>query len=213
MRSHVARLLKKPVRSRKMLSVSLDQDQFEMVEKLSLFFSKETNHSFSKNQVVEEAVRAFVDESVNFIFDEYAFDIRNTTLTEMQQYKQVCTVNISELDTVVLPVRDDLACKQMLFERQSWNPVQLDREKLQTMKYVAFCFGHPTGAITHYARIKSFALLPGDINKQILHFYPPEPLGQQLEWREPGVSRLRRPRYTAFALLLEAKSIEELFGQ
>lgn len=213
MRSHVARLLKQPVRTRKMVSVALDADQFEMVEKLSLFFTRELGHNFSKNQVIEEAVRAFADESTDYIFDEYDLDLRNTTLTDLQQYKRICTIDISALDTVVLPVRDDESCKKMLFEDRQWNPVQLDHEKLHHLKYAAFCFGNPTGAITHYARIRSYVPAAGDTRKKILHFDPPETIGERLEWREQGRSRLRRPRYTAFALLLEAKNIEELFGQ
>lgn len=212
MRSHVARLLTKTPRSRKMLSVALDVEQLQMVEKLALFFSEKTGRVFSKTQIVEEAVKAFVDESAGFILDEYAFDIRDTPLTDLQQYKQIRTIDVGSLDTVVLPVRDETQARHRIFKECSWNPVQLDREKLQHIRCAAFCFGGPTSAITHYARIKSFALLPGDLRKQILHFYPPEPLGQRLEWREGG-ARLRRPRYTAFALLQSVKCIEELFGQ
>lgn len=213
MRNHVARLLKQSSKPRKMLSITLDTEQVELAEKLALFFSRETNHNFTRNQIIEESVRAFVSESVEFIAEEFDMDIRNTTLTEMQQYKRICAVDVSALDTVVLPVRDDDHCRELLFRSRRWNPVQLDNEKLLNLKYAAFCFGNPTSAITHYARIRSFAPAPGDPRKKILHFELPETLGQRLEWQEPAASRLRRPRYTALAILMEAKTIDELFGQ
>lgn len=211
LRSHVIKLLKQPVRKRRMMSVALDADQYELVEKLSLFLSREVGNSVSKNQVVEEAVRAFVIESVSYIAEEFDMDIYNTTLTELRDYKRISTIDVGALDTVVLPVRDDEDCRKLLFEQWRWTPVQLEGEKLRNLKFAAFCFGHPTGAITHYAAVKSYASLQEDPRKKILHFTPPEALGHPLEWRETG--RLRRPRYTAFAMLMEAKSIEELFGQ
>lgn len=213
MRSHVVRLLRQPVRERRMMSVALDSGQYELVEKLSLFLTRETGRNISKNQVVEEAVRAFVIESTGYISEEFEMDLYNTTLTELRDYKRVCTIDIGALDTVVLPVRDDMDCKRQLFQQRLWNPVQIDNEKLKNLKFAAFCFGHPTSGITHYAAIRSYAPAKDDPRKKILHFEPPETLAHSLEWRDAGRSRLRRPRYTAFAMLMEAKSIEELFGQ
>lgn len=202
--------MKRPQRVRKMMSVSLDKDQMELIEKLSLFFSRETNRSFSKNRVVEEAVRAFVEDSASYIAAEYDLDIHGVTLTEMQRYKQSSTVDIGVLDTVVLPVRDDEAARESVFSRCAWELSRLDREKLGGMKYAAFYFCSPTCSITHYAPLRSFAPCGGDARRQTIRFGTPEELGHTLEWRQAG-GRLRRPRYTAFSLLLEAKSIEELF--
>lgn len=211
MRNHVARILKKPVRERKMMSLSLDREQMELVEKLSLFFSRETQRGFSKNQVVEEAVRAFVKESADYIAEEFDMDIREIPLTEMQQYKRVCTVDIGVLDTVVLPIRDEDICRCQVFERSCWTPLQLDRDKLTNMKYAAFYFCTPTCAITHFARIKEFTPVADDPRKHVLHFDSMEELGKRIEWAQPTAGRLRRPRYTVFSLLLEAKTMEELF--
>lgn len=210
MKSHVQQLLQKPVRVRRMMSVSLDGSQMEQVEKLAIFFSYQLRRNFSKNQVVEEAVRAFVKESADYIAEEYEFDILNTALIEMQAFKQNTAVDVGVLDTVVLPVKNDRASRELLFSKRRWNPVQLDREKLSSMKYAAFYFCNPVCAVTHYAAIRSVTPDSENPKKQVLHFDPLEGLARQLEWEHPA-NRLRRPRYTVFSLLLEAKAIEELF--
>lgn len=211
MKRHVERPANQLAQDRKTLRITLDAEQVELLEKLSLFFSQEINQDFTKNRIIEEAVAKFVQETTDYISSEYALDIRRTALTDMRDYKQVCAVDIAALDTVVLPVRDSSACKDMLFNQRRWTPGHLNQKKLRGIKYAAFCFGAPTNAITHYARLRAFTSLPEDTQRQVLHFEDLEELGHRLEWKVPRESRLRYPRYTGFAMLLEAESIEELF--
>lgn len=211
MRSHVARILKKPVRTRRMMSVALDNEQMELVEKLSLFFSRETSRAFSKNQFVEEAVRAFADESAEYIAEQYDIDIRSITLTEMREYKRSTNVGVAAFDTVVFPAKDNDSAKLRLFSEQAWYPVRLDREKLEKIRYVAFYIGAPTSGITHYACISSREPIPGEPGKYKLNFDAPEALPRPVELGGLSAAGMRQPRYTTLALLLEALTMEELF--
>lgn len=211
MRSHVARILKKPMKIRRMMSVTLDGEQMEMVEKLSLFFSRETHRTFSKNQVIEEAVRAFADESAEYITEEYDMDIRSITLTEMQEYKRMTSVEVAAFDTVILPAKDNESCRRALFEEHMWYPVQLNSDKLKQIQFVALYIGAPCSGITHYARILSYGPLTGDPKKQILRFEPPEELPSKIELGDMNAAGMRRPRYTTLGLMLEAKLMEDLF--
>lgn len=211
MKSHVARILKGPVRVRRMMSLSLDSEQMELVEKLALFFSRETTRAFSKNQVIEEAVRAFTDESAEYIAEQYELDIRSATLTEMRQYKCSTNIGIASFDTVVLPMRNDEAARQRLFDEQACYPVQLDKEKLEKIRYIAFYIGAPTSGITHYANITAHEPILGEKRKYLLRFDSPEELPQMVELGGLQAAGLRRPRYTTLALLLEARTMDELF--
>lgn len=211
MKSHVAGILKKPVRARRTMRVALDGEQMDLVEKLSLFFSRETSRTFSKNQVIEEAVRAFADESAEYISEQYDLDIRSITLTEMREYKRSTNVGIAAFDTVVFPVRDNDQVKLKLFTEHAWYPVQLDRKKLDKIRYAAFYIGAPTQGITHYAVISSCEPIFGEPNKYKLIFDAPEALPNQVELGGFNAVGMRRPRYTTLALLLEALTMDELF--
>lgn len=211
MKSHVAKILRRPVRERRMMSVALDGEQMELVEKLSLFFSRETSRAFSKNQVVEEAVRAFTDESAEYISERYDLDIRSATLTEMREYKRNTSVGIASFDTVVFPAKDNDSARLRLFEECAWYPVQLDRDKLEKIRYVAFYIGAPTSGITHYAHISAREPIPGEPRKYKLIFEPPEELPHTVELGGLSAAGMRRPRYTTLALLLEAVTMDELF--
>ncbi|MCL2034154.1 MAG: hypothetical protein FWG94_05415 [Oscillospiraceae bacterium] len=212
MKSHVAKILKAPVKVRRMMSVSLDGEQMELVEKLSLFFSRETSRAFSKNQVIEEAVRAFTDESATYISEQYDMDIRSVTLTEMREYKRVTNVGIAAFDTVLLSAKDNAGAKTRLFSERAWYPVHLDREKLEKIRYVAFYTGAPTSAVTHYAPITMYEPVTGQKNRFKLCFEELEELPHPIELGNYSAAGLRRPRYTTLSLLLEAKTIEDLFG-
>lgn len=211
MKSHVAKILKKPVRVRRMMSVTLDGEQMELVEKLSLFFSRETASAFSKNQVVEEAVRAFTDESIEYIAEEYDFDLRSIPLTDMRQYKRETFVNIAAFDTVVFPAKDNESARKRFLQENAWYPVRLNKDKLQRMRYVAVYIGAPTSGITHYAQISGYEPMPGEIPGYKLLFGQPEELPHIVELGGMNAAGLRRPRYTTLALLLEAKTMDELF--
>lgn len=211
MKSHVAGILRRSARKRRIMSVALDSDQMDLVEKLSLFFSRETSRAFSKNQVVEEAVRAFTDESAEYISDRYDLDIRSATLTEMREYKRGTSIAVASFDTVVFPAKDNESAKLRLFEEHAWYPVQLDKDKLQKIRYIAFYIGAPTSGITHYARISSHEPMPGEPQKCKLLFEPPEELPQPVELGSLNAAGMRRPRYTTLALLLEAATMDELF--
>ena len=211
MKNRVAKILRQPARTRRMMSVTLDSEQMEMVEKLSLFFTCKTNRAFSKRHVVEEAVRAFTEESAEYISEAYDFDIRSVTLTEMQQYQGCGNVMVAAFDTVILPAKDNENCRRALFEEHAWYPVQLSSEKLAHIQYLAIYIGAPCSGITHYARITSYEPAPGMPEKQLLRFEPPEELPFKLCLGGMHAAGLRKPRYTTLSLLLEARTIEDLF--
>lgn len=211
MREYVARLLQRSEPQKKLIQLILDGDQAEMIEKLSLFFSRETNEPFTENRVIEEAVRMFVNESAQYIAEEFDMDIRETSLSEMRRYQSGTTVDICVLDTVVVPFQDTASNRAALLKPGESAPLVMDCDKLDCTKYIAFYMGTPTCAITHYAGVTGSFAEPGGSNKVRLRYDKPEELRHRLEWENPAGKGLRRPRYTMLKMLLEARMIEELF--
>lgn len=137
-------------------------------------------------------------------------NIRSETLTEMREYKRATSVGIAAFDTVLLPAKDNEAAKSRLFVEHAWYPVQMKREKLEKIRYVAFYVGAPTSAVAYYASITAYEPLSGEPNKFKLSFEEPEALLPPVGLGNYSAG-LRRPRYTTLALLLEAKTVDELF--
>lgn len=213
MKGRVRRLLQPAVLRRKTFSVTMDSNQVEMVDKLALFFGEKTGQKISRNQMIEEAVGGFIDDSAEVIQEQFDMDIRTVTIAELERGRRSNATDVAELDTLIVPARDNAAYREDFFVRHVWSNVRVVEEKLQCMRYLAVYVGAPTSAITHYAPIGSYRKDPQNPGRySILLEGNPQPLPQRVEAGDPGAAAgMRSCRYTAFYLLCRARSLQDLF--
>jgi len=213
MKGRVRRLLQPAVMRRKTFSVSMDSNQVDMVDKLALFFGGKTGQKISRNQMIEEAVGGFIDDSAEVIREQFDMDIRTITIAELERNRRAGATDVAELDTLIVPARDNAVYREDFFVRRVWNNVRVVEEKLQCMRYLAVYVGAPTSAITHYAPIMSYrrdSQNPGRFS--ILLEGEPLPLPRHVEAGDPGAAAgMRSCRYTAFHLLCQARNLQDLF--
>ncbi|MDR2933506.1 MAG: hypothetical protein LBV27_10425 [Oscillospiraceae bacterium] len=199
----------KPSDDKKKITVILDDEQMELLEKLSVFYGSEEEKA-PAGRIVENAVKSYTSEQVRFIVSRYAIDIRGIPLTEMREYRHEVCVNIASRDTIVLPLIECRENRTAVFERRSLETAHIDRAKLPHLNYVAFYWNTPLCGISHYAKIVSIEPCPSDVGKVLINFDTPEELPECIHAKDQQY-RVKRPKYTMLTILLEAKVLEDLF--
>ncbi|WP_069130092.1 hypothetical protein [Rhodohalobacter halophilus] len=77
-------------------------------------------------------------------------------------------VDISEIDTIVVPARKD-GFEETFIGENCWHHIRLNSSMIPKIKYVAAYQTAPISAITHMAEVKSIEQWQ-DTNKYILYF-------------------------------------------
>ena len=118
-------------------------------------------------------------------------------------------IDISEIDTIVVPARED-GFKEVFLDENAWYAIRLNASMIPKIKYVAAYQTAPTSAITHIAEVKSIEQWK-DTNKYILKFTETAekikkiPLGK-LKNKAP-----QSPRYSSRNRILNADSLDSVF--
>lgn len=214
MKSRVRRLLQPAGATRKTYSVTMGSDQVEMIDKLALFFGRETGQKISRNQLIEEAVGGFIDDSMEIIRETYDMDIRCIPLAALDRSSSLDVTNVAELDTVILPAKDNAQYREDFFVRRQWGNIRIVEEKLACMRYLAIYVGAPTSGITHYAGIASYQRDPDHSGRyMILLDGAPQALQHTVAAGDPSLAAgMRSCRYTALHVLQCARSLQDLFA-
>lgn len=213
MKSRVRRLLDPPSNTRKTFSVSMNSEQMEMVDKLALFFAEKTGQKVSRNQMIEEAVGGFIDDSMEVIREKFDMDIRMIPLAELEHNRYQGITDVTELDTVIVPAKDNDLYREAFFIKRRWRNVRIVEEKLQCMRYLAVYVGAPTSGITHVAQIASYHKDPDNPGRYTIELVDtPQPLPNIVVAGDPAAAAgMRSCRYTAINILRRAHTIQELF--
>lgn len=120
------------------------------------------------------------------------------------------TVSTSEVDTVVVPARDDGFEETFLGENR-WYAVRLHGTMRPQIEYIAAYRVAPTSAITHVAPVKSIEPWK-DSAKFVLNFAEPAREVGPIKLLKDG--RVKAPqslRYTTHKRLLAAKTLDDLW--
>lgn len=118
-------------------------------------------------------------------------------------------VDISEIDTIVVPARKD-GFEETFIGENCWHHIRLNSSMIPKIKYIAAYQTAPVSAVTHMAEVKSIEQWQ-DTNKYILYFSEPAekikkvPLGNS-----PGKAP-QSPRYASRERILKAKSLDGVF--
>jgi len=119
-------------------------------------------------------------------------------------------VDVSDLDTVVVPARDD-GFEQVFLGEDRWYKVRIHGSMIPKLKYVAVYRTDPTSAITHVAPISSIEPWQ-DTEKKVINFAEPaEEIGPIKLVRKGKVKAPQGLRYTSYERLTNAKTLDEAF--
>jgi len=118
-------------------------------------------------------------------------------------------VDVSELDTIVVPARED-GFKAVFLDEDAWYAIRINSSMIPKIKYIAAYQVAPESAITHMATVRSVEQYR-DTNKYIVHFagkaekIKPVPLGK-VKGKAP-----QSPRYSSKARITKAASLDTVF--
>ena len=122
---------------------------------------------------------------------------------------EVTNLDIGEIDTIVVPARED-GFNDTFLAKSQWYSIRLHSSMLPKIKYLATYQVAPVSAITYIAEVKSIEQYQ-DTNKYILYFTDKP---KKIKSVKLGKNRGKAPqngRYTSKERLLAAKSLDELF--
>lgn len=139
-------LLKNSKTMKKQVAVYLDDSMLEQIDTLiKVFSSISDSKSFSRNMLIEEAVKKYLQESKEYLLEEQGIDL-GEILKEAQ---------LSKFDTVIFSSKGSGFQETFLGEKEEkcWYPCKVSKEREENLKYIAIYRGQPESAITHYAKI------------------------------------------------------------
>ena len=120
------------------------------------------------------------------------------------------TVDPSEIDTIVVPARED-GFKETFLGENCWYAIRIHPSMIPKIKHIAGYQVSPVSAITHVARVKSIEQWK-DSNKYVLRFIEPAKMIEPIKLVAKGtVKALQNSRYTSMERLNKAKTLEEAF--
>jgi len=144
-----------------------------------------------------------------FQFDPFLADVspeEEAALTEAAP----ATVDPSEVDTIVVPARDEGFAATFLGENR-WYKIRMHSSMIPRIKYIAAYRVAPESAITHIAPVASIEQWP-DSNKYVVNFSDPAKAVGPIRLVPNGrVKAPQAPRYTSRERLEKAQTLDEVF--
>jgi len=118
-------------------------------------------------------------------------------------------VDISEIDTIVVPARED-GFKDVFLGEDCWFAIRLNSSMIPKIKYIAAYQVSPVSAITHIAEVKSIEQWK-DTNKYILHFSEPAEKIKKVPLGKSSGKAPQSPRYSSRDKILKANTLDSVF--
>lgn len=121
------------------------------------------------------------------------------------------TVDTSDIDTVVVPARDE-GFEETFLGEDRWRAVRLHSSMIPKIKHIAAYRVAPISAITHVAPVESVEPWQST-GKYVLNFSEPaRELQKPIKLMPKGkVKAPQNLRYTSYERLMNAKTLEEVF--
>jgi len=117
---------------------------------------------------------------------------------------------ITEVDTIVVPAQED-GFQETFIGENRWYAIRMHQSMIPRIKYIAAYRVAPISAVTHRAPVSN--ILPWqDTGKFVVNFAKPAEEIEHIKLvPKSRVKALQAPRYTTFAKLQQAKTLDELF--
>ncbi len=145
-------------------------------------------------------------------FEPFLADIAGDVPATLSRGVHAPKVDTSELDTVVVPARED-GFREVFLGENRWYAVRIHGLMRPQIRYVAAYQVAPVSAITHVAPVK--AILPWkDTDKVVLNFTEQaETIGPITLVKGGKVKALQNLRYTSYQRLKSAKTLDDLWAE
>lgn len=118
-------------------------------------------------------------------------------------------VDISDIDTIVIPARDD-GFKDVFLREKCWFAIRLNASMIPKIKYIAAYQVAPISAITTIATVKNIEQYK-DTNKYILYFTEQAENVKHIPLGKTKGKAPQSPRYTSKNKILSAKTLDDVF--
>ncbi len=118
--------------------------------------------------------------------------------------------DIGELDTIVVPARED-GFKEVFLGENCWYAIRIHSSMIPQIKHIAAYRVSPISSITHVAPVNKIVAWK-DTGKYCLEFAEPAREIGPIKLDQPGKGKApQAPRYTSMAKLSKAKTLSEVF--
>lgn len=209
---------KDPIKSKKINEFFKVSTKFNNVNALldKLIFDKEVAVIIVINETSEQLIRVLSKIKISAdIIEAQSFVSNGKILHRFTPFQDdiieasLATIDLDDLDTVVVPAREE-GFKEVFIGEKCWYQIRISAAMLSKIKYIAAYQVASVSAITHVAEVERIEKYK-DTDKYILFFsgaakqIKPVLLGQT-KGRAP-----QAPRYTSYAKLLEAKTLDDLW--
>jgi hypothetical protein len=196
-------LLKKSKVTKKQVAVYFDDLMLERIDMSTKIFSTiRDSKSFSRNILIEEAVKKYLLEAEKYLFEEHGIVLDE--MIKEEQYKK--------FDTVIFSSKEKGFKETFLGEKEKmcWYPCRISEEREKNLRYIAIYRGQPESAITHYAKIEKIEF-DSKKNCKVCYFKgEPSELPNRITLGEKESCFFLGTKYTKLENLLNAKKANEI---
>ena len=178
------------------------EDELESILRSSLGFPVET--------LTLQRFRSTTGEAI-YQFDPFLYDLSTQSATVVADTGNTPAMDPAEIDTVVVAARED-GFNEVFLGENCWHHIRIHASMLPKIRYVAAYQVAPVSAITYVGEVASIEPWK-DTGKYVLNFIEPaKALPQRIPLVTGGrVMAPQAPRYTSFARLQKAKTLDDVF--
>jgi hypothetical protein len=145
-------------------------------------------------------------------FEPFLADVVQELFPEGVGIGEQTPVDVSSLDTVVVPARED-GFKEVFLGENRWHAVRIHGSMRPQIKYIAAYQVAPVSAITYIAPVKSIESWKGSA-KTVLNFAEPaRPIGPIQLVKGGEVGAPQNLRYTSKIRIEQAKTLDDIWGK
>lgn len=184
-----------------LLIIDILEEELENIVRSSLRFPVET--------LTVSRFRSPTDEIV-YQFDPFLYDLSKQSATVATEAGNTPAIDPSEIDTIVVPAREE-GFKETFLGENMWRAVRIHSSMQPKLKYVATYQVAPVSAITYVGEVSHIEPWK-DTGKYALYFKGPAQTIGPIPLVSGGkVSAPQASRYTSFARLQQAKTLDDVF--
>lgn len=163
-------------------------------------------------EVLELAYYTCADGRRFYRFEPFLADINADLRAAQPNGKQEESTAQEDIDTVVVPAREE-GFQETFLKENRWYEVRIHGTMRPQIKYIAVYQVAPQSAITYIAPVSSIEPW-GDTKKFVVNFAEPaRKIGPIPLLKQGKVKAPQNLRYTNHERLLEAKSLDDIWGQ
>lgn len=188
--------------NRKSISINVDAETLDQVDSVAKAFSKISEKNFSRNSIIEEAIKEYLSEAIEILLDTYSIDIGEVP-------EEDDTIN-TEFDLAIFPAHN-AGFNSTFIGEDCWYSVRIKEEKVSQIKYVAVYRAAPVSGITHYAKVKEIKQYQDTNKKMVIFDGAAIPLPHTIKLGNTNANAMRSPRYTTIDKLQQANVVKDLF--